>query len=94
MSKTWYPIIDEQICIECGACVDHCTHGVYDKDQAPLPVVIVPDNCVQGCKGCGSLCPVEAITYFGDTGQEGGCGCGNGCGCGDGCDCGGGCDCG
>lgn len=96
MSKTWYPVIDEKICIACGACIDKCTHGVYDTGQVSEPVVIAPDNCVQGCKGCGSLCPAEAITYFGDTGQQDGCNC-NSQGTGDECEdcgCGGGCDCG
>jgi len=87
MSQTWYPVIDSEKCIECGACIDKCTHGVYDKEQAPTPAVIVPDNCVQGCHGCGNLCPAEAITYVGDTGQDSGgdCGCGG--------DCDGDCDC-
>jgi NAD-dependent dihydropyrimidine dehydrogenase PreA subunit len=33
MSKTWYPIINEERCIECGACVNYCEHGVYKKGQ-------------------------------------------------------------
>ena len=91
MSKTWYPMIDSEKCIECGACIDKCSHGVYDKEQAPTPVVTAPDDCVQGCHGCGNLCPAEAITYVGDTGQDSGedCGCGGGCDCDGDCDCGG-----
>ena len=66
MSKTWYPIINYDLCIECGACTDKCKHGVYDKAQAPRPVVVKPEGCVQGCHGCGNLCPSEAIEYAGD----------------------------
>ncbi len=107
MSKTWYPMINYENCIECGACVAHCTHGVYNKEKAPRPIVIFPEGCIQGCAGCGSLCPAEAIDYFGDTGnnQNEGCNCGCGDisendakqteeGCESDCDCGGGCDCG
>ena len=90
MSKTWYPVVDGEKCIECGACIDKCTHGVYDTAQTPTPVVAAPDNCVQGCHGCANLCPAGAIIYFGDTGQDNGCGCSGDCDCDDGCggDCG------
>ena len=78
MSKNWYPVIDEENCIECGACVKKCTHKVYSKADAPRPVVVFPEGCVQGCHGCAALCPSEAISYFGDTGnsQTGGSCCG------------------
>ncbi|MHB1314230.1 MAG: ATP-binding protein [Christensenellales bacterium] len=75
MSKKWYPVIDYTECAECGACVDMCRHGVYDKAKAPTPVVVFPDGCIEGCKGCGSQCPAGAIQYVGDTASEGGCGC-------------------
>lgn len=80
MSKNWYPIINEDNCIECGSCVKKCMHGVYDKKQAPKPVVIYPMGCVQGCHGCGNLCLAEAITYYGDNGtKKSGCSCGGNC---------------
>ncbi len=86
MSKTWYPMINYELCTECGTCVGKCTHGVYNKEKAPRPVVIYPEGCIQGCTGCGSICPSGAITYFGDTTKTG---CGEGCCCTGGCDCGG-----
>lgn len=79
MSKTWYPMINYELCTECGTCVNKCTHGVYNKEKAPRPVVVLPEGCVQGCKGCGNLCPNGAIEYFGDSKVEceaGGCCCG------------------
>ncbi len=86
MAKAWYPMINYELCAECGTCVDKCTHGVYNKEKHPRPVVVCPEGCVQGCKGCGSLCPSGAIEYFGDTKCESeGCGCG--CDCGSGCGC-------
>lgn len=82
MSKTWYPVIDYERCIECGACTDKCKYGVYNQIKAPIPVVINPGNCIHGCHGCGNLCPTEAISYVGNTEDESGnCGCG--CSCGD-----------
>jgi NAD-dependent dihydropyrimidine dehydrogenase PreA subunit len=79
MSKTWYPVINYEKCAECGACVNKCTHGVYNKEKAPRPVVVKPEGCVQGCKGCGKLCPNDAIEYFGDVSRQSdaaGCSCG------------------
>ena len=84
MSRTWYPMINGELCTECGACTSKCTHGVYNKDKAPRPVVIYTEGCVQGCTGCGSLCPSGAISYFGDTLKAS---CDEGCDCGEGCSC-------
>lgn len=95
MSKNWYPVINYEKCIECGNCVDMCPHGVYNKEKSPRPVVIYTEGCIEGCHGCGSNCPAEAIEYFGDRELSAvvygeGCGCGCGCGsstqdCGCGC---------
>jgi NAD-dependent dihydropyrimidine dehydrogenase PreA subunit len=75
MAKTWYPVIDYLTCVECGACVAKCTHGVYDLLKAPIPVVMKPEACIDHCHGCGNRCPVGAITYVGDdTGWIPSCG--------------------
>ncbi len=81
MSKNWYPVIDYVECAECGACVDKCTHGVYDKSKAPTPIVIFPDACIEGCKGCAALCPNDAIQYVGDTEETCDCDCSCSGGC-------------
>jgi NAD-dependent dihydropyrimidine dehydrogenase PreA subunit len=65
MAQGWYPIISEELCINCNQCVDFCTHGVY-KVGSDRPLVEAPVNCVEFCRGCSKICPVEAITYFGD----------------------------
>jgi len=71
VAKTWYPVIDYSACLECGACVAKCPHGVYDTSKAPSPVVIRPESCVDHCHGCGNRCPVGAIAYVGeDTGWK------------------------
>ncbi|MGN0254442.1 MAG: ferredoxin family protein [Chordicoccus sp.] len=66
MAKNWYPVIDYMLCKECGTCNGMCAHGVYDQSAAPTPRVIHPENCVDHCHGCGSMCPTGAITYLGD----------------------------
>jgi NAD-dependent dihydropyrimidine dehydrogenase PreA subunit len=66
MSKTWYPVINYEECIECGTCTSKCKHGVYDQKKAPTPIVVAPENCIHGCHGCGNLCPNGAISYVGD----------------------------
>ena len=79
MSKTWYPVIDYGKCIECGVCTNKCKHGVYNLEKAPTPVVVNPEGCIQGCHGCGNLCPNGAIQYVGDQSADNGnccCSCG------------------
>jgi NAD-dependent dihydropyrimidine dehydrogenase PreA subunit len=91
MAKTWYPVIDYSACVECGSCIDKCSHGVYNKDKAPTPIVILPDSCVGHCHGCGNICPSGAITYVGEDtswtppngekSEESDCNCGCDCEC-------------
>ncbi|MGC6173990.1 4Fe-4S dicluster domain-containing protein [Lacrimispora sp. 38-1] len=88
MSRKWYPVIDYVNCAECGSCIEKCSHGVYDASKAPTPIVVNGNGCVEGCHGCGSLCPNGAITYIGDdtgwtppngTNDNTSCGCGGNC---------------
>lgn len=75
MSNSWYPVIDREKCTECNACVDFCSHGVF-AIKSGRPVVVNPENCVQGCKGCQPVCTQGAISHVGDLGnQECSCGC-------------------
>ena len=66
MAENWYPVIDRDLCGECGACIAMCGHGVYDRGAAPKPQVVNPVGCVDHCHGCGTRCPAGAITYFGE----------------------------
>ena len=53
MAKKWYPVIDYSECLECGSCIRKCTHSVYDMKKAPVPVVLMPDNCMTDVMGVG-----------------------------------------
>lgn len=74
MSLKWYPVINDEMCTDCGMCIAKCTRGVYDKDCIH-PTVILPENCVEGCRGCQKLCPSDAISYVGDDGAIPSFGC-------------------
>ena len=97
MSKKWYPMVDYEICEECGTCVKMCPHEVYALEKSPAPFVVNSDGCYEGCHGCGNRCPVGAITYASDntgwtppntkTNDSESCGCENGCSCGSDCGC-------
>jgi NAD-dependent dihydropyrimidine dehydrogenase PreA subunit len=65
MSQNWYPIINYDICTHCNACAKKCRQGVY-KLEGGKPVVIYPQGCIQGCHGCGNICPQGAIRYAND----------------------------
>ncbi|MDD3306676.1 MAG: 4Fe-4S binding protein [Acetobacterium sp.] len=69
MSKKWYPVINYENCVECGACIEKCKNGVYDKALA-TPKVIYPEGCIDGCRGCQKLCSADAIDYVGDNGGQ------------------------
>ncbi|MCL2497135.1 MAG: arsenite methyltransferase [Symbiobacteriaceae bacterium] len=91
MAMNWYPVINEESCRECGSCVKQCAHGVFDKSSPLYPVIVHTDGCIDGCHGCGNLCPSGSITYSGEntdwtppnapTAQETDCSCGGACGC-------------
>lgn len=79
MAKKWYPVIDYETCVECGACVKKCSHGVYESGTM-RPHVVVPDACLEGCHGCQKLCPTGAISYVGEgTVASANCGCSCNC---------------
>jgi len=50
MSRTWYPVINYEVCNECGACSNKCTNDVFVLKNT-RPVVVNPENCIEGCKG-------------------------------------------
>ncbi|MBX5327547.1 MAG: 4Fe-4S dicluster domain-containing protein [Candidatus Bathyarchaeia archaeon] len=58
----WFPTLNLERCDGCGECVRHCKHDVFAVVDEK-PVVAKPENCVVGCKACGWICPIGAITH-------------------------------
>jgi NAD-dependent dihydropyrimidine dehydrogenase PreA subunit len=58
----WYPVIDKDLCTNCGACIDFCSNGVFAMEDIETKVV-APYNCVVGCSACAAECPSEAIRF-------------------------------
>jgi NAD-dependent dihydropyrimidine dehydrogenase PreA subunit len=74
MSKNWFPMIDYDKCDGCLACYHKCSKGVYVVEDNK-PKVVNPENCVEGCHGCGNLCPQKAIVYSGEYKDHVKCSC-------------------
>lgn len=58
----WYPILDEDACINCGSCMDFCANSVFEQGETSVKVVN-PYNCVVGCSSCQNICPSGAIKF-------------------------------
>jgi len=55
------PVIEEETCIGCGACVDICPEVFELRDDKAW--VINPDKCdICDCQETADSCPVEAIS--------------------------------
>jgi NAD-dependent dihydropyrimidine dehydrogenase PreA subunit len=58
----WYPVIDQDRCIECGKCADFCMFGVYTFEDKTIKVV-KPAGCKTDCPACARMCPANAIIF-------------------------------
>jgi NAD-dependent dihydropyrimidine dehydrogenase PreA subunit len=58
----WFPTVEAETCIGCTLCFATCGRSVYDM-QENRAVVQNPLNCMVGCSTCGTVCPVQAITF-------------------------------
>jgi len=54
------PIINEDKCIKCGACVRACRESALFQVPGNVPTLL-PEQCI-GCGACSLACPVNAIT--------------------------------
>ena len=53
------PVVDEELCIGCGNCVEICPAVFQLKDEKSVPVNA--DECL-GCESCIEVCEEDAIT--------------------------------
>jgi ferredoxin len=57
------PVVDKDLCIGCGACIEACPQVFELKDDDKASVVH-PEKCsVCDCQGAIDICPVMAITW-------------------------------
>ena len=56
------PVVDEELCIGCGNCVEICPAVFQLKEEKSL--VMDPEACefIGCCEAAEENCPVEAIT--------------------------------
>jgi len=60
----WFPTIDEELCTDCGLCVNACKHGIYAiSDETGKVVVANPYHCEVYCESCRFQCPMDAISF-------------------------------
>jgi Pyruvate/2-oxoacid:ferredoxin oxidoreductase delta subunit len=59
---SWYPVIDQERCTNCGQCADFCLFGVFEKSGAHVNVVN-PRGCKNNCPACARICPSAAIIF-------------------------------
>ena len=62
-SRPWFPVIDYSKCTNCGACMDFCLFGVYEKREDGSIEVKTPFNCKDNCPACARICPHNAIIF-------------------------------
>ncbi len=58
----WYPTVDAETCIGCTLCYVTCGRLVYEMKENKA-VAVRPFDCMVGCSTCGTVCPVEAISF-------------------------------
>lgn len=59
----WYPVIDDEACVNCLECLNFCLFGVYDLNKDGRVFTAQPDQCRPGCPACARICPTGAIVF-------------------------------
>lgn len=59
----WFPMLDEDLCDGCGACVRLCSGHALIMGEDGKAHVNDQWQCVVGCSSCAELCKVHAITF-------------------------------
>jgi len=54
-------IIDEELCIGCGACVDLCPKNILYIDEKSGKCRVTDESKCDRLRGCVKVCPVNAL---------------------------------
>jgi len=54
------PVIDKDLCEQCGTCYDICPQDIFSENNDQPPSVTYPDECWY-CGACVIDCPENAI---------------------------------
>jgi NAD-dependent dihydropyrimidine dehydrogenase PreA subunit len=54
-------IIDEELCIGCGACVELCPKKILRIDESSNKCKVSAEAKCDRLRGCEKVCPAEAI---------------------------------
>ena len=63
VAPRWYPVLDRDLCVQCGQCLQFCVFSVYTRDAAGRVTASNPDACKPGCPACSRICPQGAIIF-------------------------------
>lgn len=58
----WYPVLDNDRCIDCRQCENFCLFGVYCHEGGKV-IVNKPTKCKPYCPACSRICPKSAVIF-------------------------------
>ncbi len=61
--RSWFPVIDFDLCTHCMQCLSFCLFGVFGVDAQRRITVAQPENCKTNCPACSRVCPEAAIVF-------------------------------
>ncbi len=53
--------LDEDICIQCGRCVDACPIPCFDFDEEETRVMVINQDGCLVCRNCEEECPKNCV---------------------------------
>ena len=54
-------ILDEDICIQCGRCIDACPIPCFDFDEEETRVMVINQDGCLVCRNCEEECPKNCV---------------------------------
>ena len=57
-------VINDDLCIACGECVDLCPKKILYIDESKDKCRCRDESSCDGLRGCERVCPVEAIKIY------------------------------